>query len=254
MFSTKSITLLEAMRIDSNQYYKELMEKFGCDAKHFVEIIEHFDDPSKVGDIEKFLDFCKPRTIDESSLLFDWLFEFYNNLRRYFEGGVFCLFKRRQSEWGASQVGIKRSDVPLNSDLDTLNEVQTVYRGLSLAEHHGKDYAQSWTTDLTEAQKFSKGRVAPARCAKRVAPTHSPLRKLEPVPYLSDHFSDPEQARHDKSGAHPGIPWQDPPHPWRSFRSSCRHGLGSLGSDFAYCFWAMVSDEERTAFSSGTCF
>ena len=157
MFSKKSIHLLEAMRIDSSQYYKALVAKFGCDVKYFVEVIEHFDDPSKVGGAEKFLDFCKPLTIDENSLLFDWLYEFYNNLSRYFEGGVFCLFKRRQAEWGAPQVAIKRSDVPLNSDVNALNKLQTVYRGLSLAEHHNKNYAQSWTIDLAQAQKFAQG-------------------------------------------------------------------------------------------------
>lgn len=145
------------MRIDSGKYYDDLYAKFGSDAKYFVDLIEYFDHPSKIGDNQEFLTFCKPLNIDVDSLLFDWLYEFYNNLRRYFEGGVFCLFKFRQSEWGAPQVAIRRSDVPQISDVHTLNESQVVYRGLSLAEHNNKEYAQSWTIDQAKAQEFASG-------------------------------------------------------------------------------------------------
>lgn len=145
------------MRIDGEKYYSDLCSKFGLDAKHFVDLIEYFDHPSKIGDREEFLMFCQPLNIDAVPLLPDWLYEFYNNLSRYFKGGVFCLFKYRQPEWGAPQVAIQRSDVPAMSDVHTLNESQVVYRGLSLAEHSSKEYAQSWTIDPEKAQEFASG-------------------------------------------------------------------------------------------------
>lgn len=157
MFSEKSITLLKAMRIDGDKYYCNLYAKFGSDAKHFVDLIEYFDHSSKIGDHQEFLKFCKPLNIEVDSLLSDWLYEFYNNLSRYFEDGVFGLFKRRQSEWGAPQVAMQRSDIPEMSDVHTLNEFQVVYRGLSLAEHNSKEYAQSWTIDQAKAQEFACG-------------------------------------------------------------------------------------------------
>ncbi|MCR9936433.1 hypothetical protein NB618_08215 [Vibrio antiquarius] len=157
MFSEKSIELLKEMRIDWEKYYSDLCAKFGSDAKHFIDLIECFDHPSKIDDNQEFLKFCKSRNIDVDSLLSDWLYEFYNNLSRYFEGGVFCLFKRRQSEWGAPQVAIQRADVPEKSDVHMLNEFQVVYRGLSLAEHNSKEYAQSWTIDPAKAQAFASG-------------------------------------------------------------------------------------------------
>ncbi|MCC4858883.1 hypothetical protein [Vibrio lentus] len=145
------------MRIDSEQYYNDLCSKFGSDAKYFVDLIEYFDHQSKVSDNQGFLQFCKHLNLDEDSELFNWLYEFYNNLKRYFDGGVFYLFKSRQSEWGAPKVTIQRSDVPTISDVHTLDEYQLVYRGLSLAEHNSKEYAQSWTIDLAKAQEFASG-------------------------------------------------------------------------------------------------
>lgn len=157
MFSTKSIQLLEVMRIDAYRYYSDLYSEFSSDAKHFVDLIEHFDQASKVRNTQEFLNFCRPLNLDQDSLLFSWLFEFYNNLKLYFNGGVFILFKRRQSEWGAPQVAIQRSDVPSNSDVHTLGKIQFVYRGLSLAEHVSREYGQSWTIDPAKAEEFATG-------------------------------------------------------------------------------------------------
>ncbi|EHS1186013.1 hypothetical protein KVQ64_004362 [Vibrio vulnificus] len=155
MFSEKSINLLEVMRIDSERYYNDLCSEFGSDAEYFVDLIEFFDHSSKVGGNEEFLEFCKHLNLNTGTRLADWLFEFYNNLGRYFDGGVFRLFKYRQAEWGAPQVAIQRSDVPIKSDVHTLNETQIVYRGLSLAEHNSQEYAQSWTIDPIKAQEFA---------------------------------------------------------------------------------------------------
>jgi len=157
MFSEKSINLLKAMRIDSERYYDDLCSKFGSDAEYFVDLIEYFDHSNKVGGNQEFLKFCDNLNLDTGTLLVDWLYEFYNNLDRYFDGGVFRLFKYRQAEWGAPQVVIQRSDVPTISDVHTLDESQIVYRGLSLAEHNSREYAQSWTIDPVKAQEFATG-------------------------------------------------------------------------------------------------
>jgi hypothetical protein len=157
MFSSKSSQLLSDMRINSNEYYKMLLTKFGEQTHHFCDLIEYFDSSAKIGDCAVFVKYCSHKTIDTNSELYDWLFEFYNNLSRYFEGGVFRLFKTKQAEWGAPRVNIQRRDVPQVSDVATLNDPQIIYRGLSEEEYQKQDYAQSWTIDINEAKKFAEG-------------------------------------------------------------------------------------------------
>jgi hypothetical protein len=157
MFSNKSSQVLNSMRIEPDDYYKKLRAKFGNKTHHFCNLIEHFDSPAKLGNCNVYVDYCKHNTIDTNSELYDWLFELYNNLSRFFDGGVFKLFKTKQAEWGAPRVNIRREDVPQSSDIGMLNDPQLIYRGLSEEEHQSKNYAQSWTTDINEAKKFADG-------------------------------------------------------------------------------------------------
>ncbi len=155
MFSRKSGQLLAAMRIDPLCYYNELFNKFGSDVHYFVKLIEYFDSSCKSNDKQRFLAFCAQFNLNTESELFNWLYEFYNNLSRYFKDGVFGLFKQRQAEWGAPRVTILRTDVPQISDVSTLGTLVQVYRGLSVEEHQSKNYAQSWTIDPKVAERFA---------------------------------------------------------------------------------------------------
>ena len=103
-----------------------------------------------------FLNFWKDceTGYDCESEIFNWAYEFYNNLSRYFNGGVFELFKFKQAEWGAPLVKITRDDV-MASDVHLLDNPQKIYRGLSKTEHLKKEYAQSWTLQLSEAVRFA---------------------------------------------------------------------------------------------------
>ena len=82
--------------------------------------------------------------------------QLFNNLRRFYSGGVFELFKEKQAEWGAPRVNIFADDVPQIFDIEQLDDVITIYRGLSKAEHESKNYAQSWTIDLSIARNFAQ--------------------------------------------------------------------------------------------------
>ncbi len=156
MFSEKSCTLLRQMRITPDIYFEQLEKKFQNDANFFCKLIEYFDSKSKIGSHDTFVSFwegCKTGYNFESEIS-NWAYEFYNNLSRYFNGGVFELFKFKQAEWGAPLVKITRDDV-MASDVHLLDNPQKIYRGLSKTEHLKKEYAQSWTLQLSEAVRFA---------------------------------------------------------------------------------------------------
>ncbi|WP_105215327.1 hypothetical protein [Pseudoalteromonas sp. T1lg22] len=159
MFEKEVREKLECMRIDSERYYTDLLNKFGEQATVFNEIVKHFNTSKKVGDHSEFNNFWQSKypNISTDTELFNFSYELYNNLKRFYEGGVFELFKRKQAEWGAPEITILESDVPQHSnDKDALNDIQTIYRGLDPLEHEGKDYYQSWTTCKDKATEFAK--------------------------------------------------------------------------------------------------
>jgi hypothetical protein len=158
MFSDKSVALLERMRIDPNIYHQDLVQKFGGDSVVFHTLIDFFDHSDKVSDESKFNEFWKEKfaSYECGSELHNWAYEFYNNLCRFFDGGVFQLFKSKQAEWGAPTISIQREDIVDASNIEMLDDPQIIYRGLSEIEHKSKKYAQSWTTDIEIARKFAK--------------------------------------------------------------------------------------------------
>lgn len=156
MFSEKSSILLRQMRVCPDVYFEKIESKFQTDANLFCELIEYFDSKDKIGTHDAFVIFwedCKTG-YDFDSEISNWAYEFYNNLCRYFKGGVFELFKFKQAEWGAPIVKITKSDVG-KSNVDMLDNPQKIYRGLSKVEHWKKEYAQSWTLQLATAVNFA---------------------------------------------------------------------------------------------------
>lgn len=157
MISDKSKNLLEQMRIDSDEYFSSLHKKFGDDYKVFADILDNFDCKSKTEPKSAFGDFWQQKyaSYPIESELCNSAFELFNNLKRFYSGGVFELFKTKQVEWGAPPIRIKREDVPTNSDIEQLEDEVTIYRGLSPDEFESKNFAQSWTIDLETARRFA---------------------------------------------------------------------------------------------------
>lgn len=147
------------MRIDPTVYFKYLKEKFSGDSNIFCHIIDHFDSKTKTADESAFIKFWNEYypSISIDSEVCNYAYELFNNLDRYHTGGVFQLFKEKQAEWGAPRVRILREDIPETSGISQLPQVVTLYRGLSEDEHLSRDYAQSWTTDLKQAMRFTEG-------------------------------------------------------------------------------------------------
>jgi len=146
------------MKIDPSKYSDDLLNKFSKEAVVFDSILEKFDSKDKINGGKVFMDFWNKYNNSDndcSLLLCSCAYELYNNLSRFFERGVFGLFKEKQAEWEAPEVRISKEDVN-SSDIDTLCNKQKIFRGLSKKEHEGKQYQQSWTLDSNIANRFAK--------------------------------------------------------------------------------------------------
>ena len=154
MFSKSTLNQLDQMSINGIEYHQYLLDKFGADIKFFDEVISRFYSATPK-DKSLFFEYCDAYSIDKGSELGDYLYEMFNNLCRYNQGGVFELFKEKQAEWGAPRVTLRTEDAPNNSDVEMLSDVVTIYRGMSKDEYDNKSFTQHWTTDVNEAIKFA---------------------------------------------------------------------------------------------------
>ncbi|WP_303292368.1 hypothetical protein [Marinobacter sp. SS5-14b] len=156
IFSDASKTLLTSMCIDPFSYSKKLVIEFNEEAIIFNTVLEEFNSVEKIGDHTTFSYFWnKQSTKSTESKIFNWAYELYNNLMRFFSGGVLELYTFKQAEWGAPEVKITKDHVP-PSNIDLLEEKHVIYRGMSREEHASKDYRQSWTIDLATAIRFAR--------------------------------------------------------------------------------------------------
>lgn len=154
IFSQKSQSLLSRMCIDSESYSAILVKEFNDDAVIFNKLLEAFESSDKINN-DVFKKFWVRNTGDTfDSKICNWVYELFNNLRRFFDGGVFKLFTSKQVEWGAPEVIITKKHVE-PSNVNLLKSKQTIYRGMSQEEHSTKEYKQSWTLDYAIAKKFA---------------------------------------------------------------------------------------------------
>lgn len=145
------------MRIDYKDYYNKLYMEFKDDVSVFCEVLTYFDCPSKVGEATEFNGFWSSYFFYKNTEgnLYNYSYELYNNISRFYTGGVYKLFKFKQAEWGAPEILITKNDVPEDSEVYLLDNLQTIYRGLDKKEHESKNYFQSWTTSKEIANNFA---------------------------------------------------------------------------------------------------
>lgn len=155
IFSTKSMKQLEAMRIEPDEFSESLLERHGKYAWCFDSLIDQFSGHSTQElTSECFAKFTKDFDISDDSLILNQLYDIFNYLRLYREGGVFRLFKGRQAEWGGPKIRITELDVP-PWDSSELNKIMTVYRGMIKSEYDSGKYGQSWTVQKKVASRFA---------------------------------------------------------------------------------------------------
>jgi len=143
------------MKIDPKQYSNSLQEQHGIDAEFFNRLVEQFFG-LRLEELSTnhFNNFVKEFNFLDDSLIFNQLYDLFNYLRLFREGGVFKLFKGRQAEWKGPQIRINESDVP-SWDCRKLKEPIIIYRGMSNAEYESGDFGQSWSVSQKVAQRFT---------------------------------------------------------------------------------------------------
>ena len=157
IFSEKTQNLLTKMKIDCTSYSNSLEAEFDEAATIFNKVMEYFDCKNKINGPDTFIKFwSQNKSSDYETKIFNWAYELYNNLDRFFSGGVLNLYMSKQAEWGAPKVTITREDVPY-SDIHLLDVKQKIYRGLCHEEYSSKEYGQSWTLDINTAILFANG-------------------------------------------------------------------------------------------------
>ncbi|MGL3046013.1 hypothetical protein ACSJMR_13265 [Acinetobacter pecorum] len=137
---------------------------------------------------EDFNRFSKLNNIDDE-LLNNTLFEVFNNIRNFHQGGKFEIFKYREADWGLPSNILNREDIMVNGDLSELSDSFEIYRGMSLEEFQNSDYGQSWTTDYDTARKFAeetysdkpKGVVAKAMLTKKLVLHYEKSKEFEVI-------------------------------------------------------------------------
>lgn len=156
IFNEISCQRLKSMRIDPKQYSNFLQEQHGEDAETFNQLFEQFSGLSfEELSTNHFNIFVKEYNFPNDSLIFNQLYDLFNYLRLFSEGGVFKLFKGRQAEWKGPKIRINKSDVP-SWDRNKLKAPIIIYRGMSTAEYESRNFGQSWSVSQKVAQRFAK--------------------------------------------------------------------------------------------------
>jgi hypothetical protein len=153
-FSKENQLSLRGMGVDPEEFSESIFDKFGDDAKTFNLIIESFKKSNiDAMTTDAFNKFCESIGSRERNIS-DALYDLFNYLRLYKEGGRFALYKGRQAEWSGPKVTLQKSDIQsLHTEL--LVENCKIYRGMSRAEFNSNKFGQSWTTDIDVAKRFA---------------------------------------------------------------------------------------------------
>jgi hypothetical protein len=154
-FAKTSETTLREMGICPENFWESVAGEFGPMATYFDLLIERFVEKGLESmSTESFSEFCNLENLIENETLQNKLYDLFNYLRLFKDGGKFSLYKNRQPEWNSPKVLLEKSDVP-HSDIDLLRESTPIYRGMSLAEFESNRFGQSWTTNIDIAERFA---------------------------------------------------------------------------------------------------
>lgn len=143
------------MRINPEQFSDLLLAQHGINAQSFNSLINHLSGYN----VQELTTACFNKFIQNfdfhhDSLIFNQIYDLFNYLRLYREGGVFKLFKERQAEWMGPKIRINELDVP-PWDPVNLKEPIIVYRGMSKTEYDSGDFGQSWSIRHEVAHRFA---------------------------------------------------------------------------------------------------
>lgn len=155
MFSIFVNSYLEEMGFDPNQLYQRI-SKLNVSNKHLFEsLIEKFYLQNNLI-IQDFNDFSSKNSLENNTDLFNTLYELFNNIKQYKNGGKLGLFKEREAAWGLPSNILNPIDISDCGDLAEVADKIEIFRGMSQEEYDSGDFGQSWSTDCATALKFAR--------------------------------------------------------------------------------------------------
>jgi len=144
------------MGVEAEKFGLQVWGKHGVDGNVFEDLVSYFFGASPARhDNTNFAKFTqKYCNVKHGGAIHDKLFDLFNYIRVFENGGKFELFKNRQPEWGGLPVILRFEDVP-SSDVGELPKFLLIYRGMSSKECDNGGYSQSWTLSLDVARRFA---------------------------------------------------------------------------------------------------
>jgi len=162
--------LSEEMFIDLQEFQSDLLVKFGSDASFFNNVVNYFlqDNArdefvgvdlitfSEIRDSfwERFSSYLLCNGYKDGSV-FDYSYELFNYFCSYYFGGVTALFKDRAPEWEGPRIYLTHR-ICNASQLESLPNSITVYRGMSESEYNNSSYGMSWSLDKEVSKRFAE--------------------------------------------------------------------------------------------------
>ncbi len=188
MFNKLVNSYLEEMGFEPNQFYQKISALYPVKQYLFESLIEKFYCQNNLK-VQDFNHFSNKNNLEDNTVLFNALYELFNNISQYHNGEKLGLFKEREAAWGLPTNVLNKYDINDSGDLADLPNVVKVFRGMSLEEFKNDDFGQSWTTDYETARKFAeetyidkpKGIVVKAMLAKNLVLHYEKSKEFEVI-------------------------------------------------------------------------
>jgi len=143
------------MGFDPNQFYQKISQLYASNEYLFESLIDKFY-PQNNLIVEDFNDFVSKNILEDNTDLLNTLYELFNNIRQYKNGGKLGLFKEREAAWCLPSNILNPTDISDCGDLAEVVDKIEVFRGMSQEEYDSGDFGQSWSTDCATALKFAR--------------------------------------------------------------------------------------------------
>ena len=157
MFKNTIKAYLVDMGFDPDDFYRNIFNRFLDKCFLFELLLENFYPQRKLATSD-FNSFIKKINLDinKNSELYNVLYEMFNNIRQFKNGGKLALFKEREAAWGLPSNILDQTDINDIGDLVDLPDKIEIFRGMSQEEYDIGDFGQSWSVDYSTACRFAE--------------------------------------------------------------------------------------------------
>lgn len=157
MFKNTIKAHLADMGFDPDDFYRKIFNRFPDSIVFFDFLLKKFY-PQNNLETSDFNNFIERINLDKNKNieLYNVLYEVFNNIRQFKNGGKLGVFKEREAIWGLPSNILDQADINDLGDLMDLSDKIEIFRGMSQEEDHIGDFGQSWSVDYQTACSFAE--------------------------------------------------------------------------------------------------